>query len=478
MANCCDETLTQEQIDNAAISGKTRGAVRSVQLPELPDPIPKEIEDADWLKKFFDQYKYVPYAGTTRQTGHSLLYWYIMLSKLSPTHGSAIGKLVKYAFGGKAYFERAEDPEYDLGEDEIEMTPTEKANYLAALKEYVSFSGGIVNFHKWLAKSLKVTGNAWVEMSYSETLGVPRFSLKYLKPTSVLYKLTEPGEMRVVGISPYWTDQYLQENKPRHVPVFPNFVADEMGVNRTIFHLKEGEDIWYGKPDSESGDLYKYREVQDAIYVIRQAAGNFTGQMIIEVEGVEESDDDDAKKLGFDNFVDRVEWQFTQKGQDPQSVLFTSRPMGAKEMFVFQVKPNTNEAWYAEMGKLSAEHVLRSHQITKRFMAFDQAVGLAGQNAFIEDYILNVDPIIKELRYKVLNFTNAILTEIWKMIGKEELNQFSVSFESPVKDMVEIYTDTQKAALEKSMMPTNGAVNDPANNPANANQVVSDSQIN
>jgi len=478
VANCCDDTLTQQQIDNAAISANTRSAVRSVQLPELPDPIPKEIEDSDWLKKFFDQYKYIPYAGTSRTTGHSLLYWYIMLSKLSPTHGSAIGKLVKYAFGGKAYFERAEDPEYDLGEDEIEMTPTEKANYLAALKEYVSFSGGIVNFHKWLAKSLKVTGNAWVEMSYSETLGVPRFSLKYLKPTSVLYKLTEPGEMRVVGISPYWTDQYLQENKPRHVPLSPNFVTDEMGVNHTIFHLKEGEDIWYSKPDSESGDLYKYREVQDALYVIRQASGNFTGQIIFEVEGIGESDDEDAQKLGFDNFADRVEHQFTNKGKDPQSLLFITRPMGAKEMAIFQVKPNTNEAWYTEMGKLNAEHVLRSHQVTKRFMAFDQAVGLSSQNAFIEDYILNVDPVIKELRYKVLNFTNAILTEIWKIIGKEELNQFSISFESPVKKMVEIYTDTQKAALEKSMMTASGNVNNDQTDPANTNNVIDDSQLN
>jgi hypothetical protein len=464
-ANCCEDTLTQEQIDNAALSVNSRGALRSVRLPELPDPIPKEIEDADWLKKFFDQYKYVPYAGTTRATGHSLLYWYIMLSKLSPTHGSAISKLVKYAFGGKAYFERAEDPEYDLGEDEIEMTPTEKANYLAAIKEYVSFSGGIVNFHKWLAKALKVTGNGWVEMSYSETLSIPRFSLKYLKPTSVMYKLTKPGEMRVVGISPYWTDQYLQENKPRQVPLFPNFVADEMGVNRTIFHLKEGEDVWYGKPDSEAGDLYKYREVQDAIYVIRQAAGNFTGQMIIEVEGIEEADDNDAKSLGFDSFADRVEHQFTQKGQDPQSVLFTSRPMGAKEMFIFQVKPNTNENWYVDMGKLSSEHVLRSHGATKRFMAFDQAVGMGGQNAFIEDYILNVEPVIKELRYKVLNFTNAILTEIWKITGKEDLNQFSVSFESPVKDMVEMYTETQKNALEQTRaVPATGNAGNGASN--------------
>ena len=152
--------------------------------------------------------------------------------------------------------------------------------------------------------------------------------------------------------------------------------------------------------------------------------------------------------------------------------------MGAKEMAIFQVKPNTNEAWYAEMGKLNAEHVLRSHQVTKRFMAFDQAVGLSSQNAFIEDYILNVDPVIKELRYKVLNFTNAILTEIWKIIGKEELNQFSISFESPVKKMVEIYTDTQKAALEKSMMTASGNVNNDQTDPANTNNVIDDSQLN
>lgn len=444
--NCCDDTLTQQQIDNAAVSANMRSGFRSVQLPQLPDPIPQEVGDAEWLKKFFDTYKYVPYAGTTKETGHSLLYWYLMLAKLSPTHGSTINKIVKYAFGGKAYFERAEDPEYDTREEEVQMSINEIQDYKAALKSFVAFDGGVSEFHKRLATSLKQTGNAYVRFSYAETLGVIRISLKFVKPQTVMYKLTEPGEMRVLGISPYWTNEYLQENKPEHIPLFPNFVQNEIGANETMFHLKEGDGTWYGKPDSESGDLYKYREVQDATYVIRQAAGNFTGQMIIEVEGIQEEDDEDAQKLGFKSFADRMEHQFTQKGANPQSILVTSRPIGAKEMFVFQAKPNTNENWYTEMGGQNAEYILRSHGVTKKFMAFDQAVGLSGANAFVEDYILNVDPIIKELRYKVLNFTNAILSEVWKLVGMEQMNDYSISFESPVKDMMEMYIEGQKNA--------------------------------
>jgi hypothetical protein len=83
---CCDET------DISTIHPMTGVGryVQSVLLPHLSDPIPKEIEDSEEIRKFFETYKFVPYAGTTQASGHGLLKFYMKLYNLSTTHGSVI----------------------------------------------------------------------------------------------------------------------------------------------------------------------------------------------------------------------------------------------------------------------------------------------------------------------------------------------------------------------------------------------------
>lgn len=419
---------------------------------ELDNPIPAEITDERDIEKLFEEWKLVPFATRDKRTGHALLHWYLMLAQLSPMNAACIEKLKKYVVGSRAFVERREDSDFDTGEESRAVTTAESRRYYNAMTEMVEFDGGLRRFAQSVQWSYDATGNAFVEVSFSVVNGQHRFKAKYRKTTEVLYKWTKPGEVRSVAISPVWALDYLKKFPPKVLPVSekgqePVWLKDENGVFRTVFHLKAGGNKWYGRPESEGADLYKYREVQDSVYLIRQAAGNFVGQLIVEVEDDDPTNnpavnDEDAKRNGFDSFVDRMEQNYTNKGEDPSSVIVTARPVGSRPMFVFQVKPNTNENWYKVTGEMSEQKILRAHGLTLRFMGFDASTGFSS-DTFIADYVMNVEPVLNEKRNTLTGFINGILTAIWQTAGREEMNDFSINFRSPIGSQIEQFKTMQ-----------------------------------
>ena len=430
-------------IDNPKEFMRGQARYRKMALIEsVSNPIPDEISDGEELSRLFDRWNLVPYAGADRGTGHSTLSWFLMLAKLSPTHGAAVDKLAKYAFGSRAKFVWAEHPEYDIGEEREPMTQEQKFAYEAALLKHVVFDGGVRNFHYRLAHGLKTTGNAWVEMSVATVDGITVCHLRSLRQTDVIYVRTKPNEARVVALSPVWTDAYLRKHPPVLIPLYPNY-TEIGGVRKTVFHLKSGDNNWYGRPDSHSAVMYMFREVQDAIYLTRHAANNFTGQIIIEIEDDGQSagiDDASAVGAGFNSFAERLMYNFSNQSESPLSVLVASRPFGAKPMFVFQVKPNTSESWYKVTGEMAKGYILSAHGLTLRFMGEDVSNGFS-KEAFIADYIMNVEPVIMALRRSVLNFTNSILSAVWREVGLEEMDFYSLDFTSPIQSQVYMYTE-------------------------------------
>lgn len=455
---CCDEntTVTPPFSELRGSRGRKLTLIESAK-----NPIPGEIKDTDKLSRFFEKWKLVPYAGHTKGTGHSLLIWYKMLAQLSPMHGACIEKLKKYVVGSRAKFVRAEDPEFDPGTENKPLTPAELNTYQEAIKQHITFEGGVREFHKNVVGSYKETGDAFVMLSISAVNGQTRANISFLDETNVMYIYPEPGEALSVMITPVWDTAYMKKHPPTILPIAPNFKQGEDGVARMVFHIKNGNGKWYGRPDSKAADLYKYREVQDAIYLIRQSAANFTGQVIIEIEdggGVNPAiDNEDAQRNGFDSFSDRMEENYTQKGEDPQSVFVTSRPFGSRPMFVFQIKPNTNENWYKVTGEISEQKILRSHQLTLRFMGFEAANGFA-TDTFIGDYVMNVEPVIRDLRTTIMTFTNSILSYFWETIGRTELNAYSLTFESPIASQVEEYKMKQENQKADGQGDTNNRV--------------------
>lgn len=437
---CCGDEDNTPQVP--PIKLRKRRENRSTRLPDLRNPIPDEIKDTDEIQKLLTKYRLVPFAGLDIGTGHTLLLWYQMLAKLSPTHGAVIEKMTTYTVGGLPTVEMRLDPDFNTGEERATMATAAKVAYRDRLNEVVTWGGLTMReAAKKIARLYKKYGNCFADMSISTINGQTRVDIKVRDITDCIYQLSEANEPKRVAISPVWTAQYIEKNPPAIVPIYPNTVQTN-GVQRTVFHLKNGGN-WYGRPDSEHGDLFKYREVQDALYIIKQAAANFVGQLILEVEendpvSAPVIDDKGAQEDGYGSFVEQFEANFSQKGEDPKSVVITSRPFGAKPMFAFQVAPNTNEGWYQATDAINESKIITAHGLTMRFMGKDVSNGFS-QDAFISDYVMNVEPTINSLYNVVVGFLNTLLNGAWTFTGDAQMVQYSVEFESPIKSQVERY---------------------------------------
>ncbi len=416
----------------------------------LKNPIPDEVADADEIKKFFEKYRFVPYAGTNHHSGHSLLAFYLMLYKLSPTHGACIRRKSNFAFGSRPTAVPMFDADFDTGDVEEELSPNIKALYGQALKEHISFGSPIRDFCRVLSNQYEATGNCWLYVRVAKVLGTVRASFKWVKPSNVLY-LNEDGPA-MVAISPIWNDDYLRRKEPEIVPVSssdpnvePNFKKNADGSYSTIFHQKSGDNAWYGRPPSENGVLAQFSEVQNVFYRVRSAYGEFTGKIIMEAEEADpkrtmDDMDTDARESGYDNAVHRFEQNFTQKSNDPQQVFVTMRPFGARPMFVFSIPPNTNENYYEKIKKIDEHDILLSNQCTMRFMSFEVASGFSN-DIYISDYVLNMEPVIMDLRQTILSLVNHAITTVWNIAGRDDLNKFSLGFFSPIQNDIQAYKD-------------------------------------
>ena len=426
-------------------------------LFRLKNPMPDELKDSTELKKMFNNWNLVPFAGNSIHTSHTTLEFLNMLYKLSPTHNAAVNKKVEFAVGGKARVVRAVDPEFEIGDDMEPVKPEEARKYVNALKTFIEFEGGVSSFHNRIGTQFESNGNSFVELSFASVMGQGRAAMRPHRTTHCMYLNTKPGENRAVAVSPVWTDAYLKKNAPRVVPLFPVFREDN-GVYRTMFHLKNGDNSWYGRPSSEGSDVYKYREVQDEIYQVRAAGSDFTGQIVFEVEDDnpqyapaiddKKAREGDASGNRHSSFMGQLEQSFTQRGEDPQTIFFASRPYGSKQMFVFQVMPNTKESWYKETGIIASDHILRSHRVTPRFLGFNVSNGFA-VDVEISNYMMYVEPTINKLRDTIMNFVNAIVTQAWELVGQNEWNVYSLTFASPIQSTV----DQFKSGLLKASTP-------------------------
>ncbi len=248
--NCC------EDVDLTTYSPKTGYSVRrEVRFSSPENPLPAQIEDRNTLKEFFTRYGnvFVPYSGTDQHTSHTLLYFLYNLPDLSPTLGAVIERIKRYSFGGKVEIIRRLDPVFNI-ETPQDVQPVEKLNFYNFVKDNIKFygvDGNQINVREfamqvWLDR--KKTGNAYVEMVFTETLGVKGVSVHIHKATHCLYLLTEKGEQKYVGISPVWDNNYILRYKPGVLPIYPGTIEDN-GVTRTVIHLKNGNYVWYGRND-------------------------------------------------------------------------------------------------------------------------------------------------------------------------------------------------------------------------------------
>jgi hypothetical protein len=118
--------------------------------------------------------------------------------------------------------------------------------------------------------------------------------------------------------------------------------------------------------------------------------------------------------------------------------------MGARPMSVFQVKPNTNENWYKVTGETNENKILVSMNLTRRFMGMEISSGLS-ETAFLEDYITNVDPVVRKNRATLMNWTNKILSAVWEFAEMPDMNKYSLDFDGPMTQMIKDFQESKQA---------------------------------
>ena len=183
----------------------------------------------------------------------------------------------------------------------------------------------------------------------------------------------------------------------------------------------------------------QYYEFQVADYKSKQTRSAFTGQAFIEVEDDNPEyamGDSSAANAGFDGLANQFEQNFTNKSEDPQSVILSTRPYGSKEAFVFQFSPNTNEQWYQVTEDRAEANIIKANQISRRLLGMDVSAGM-NVDAWMSEFEIwsaTVGNAYQEFVAEAVN--NIILYEAAAHFGREDMLQYSLKFNNPFSEML------------------------------------------
>ncbi len=407
----------------------------------LSNPIPDEVTDSDDLKKLFSKRKYIPYAGYTHDSQHTYLRFIDNLAALSPTLGGVINSINYMCFGGKTGIKKMIDDDFELtGPDGKEALSTDitlehKLKFLETLKTFDLNGKDWSSIKTVLYKSFKTNGNAYLQVEIMQSLGVSKVKYSFIPTRNVLYVVPDLYSERRVAISKSWDLQYIKKYPPEEIPVYPAYEKYSDGSIKTIIHVKEGDNDFYGRPDWWACSQDAFLEIKNKEYLLKAAHNNFTGKVLIEFEGEAGNDtitnDEEAKKEGFKSAEQRWAYNFTNQGDDPQSLLISERPYGAKEAYTKEFSINTNENYYDKLDKISTDKIILVNGWSKKLLGIEESAGLGG-NTFI-DTIKTKLSIIEyyqdSIDNNILNKANSFVFEMLSMkefigIGLESNNPF------------------------------------------------------
>jgi len=406
---------------------------KAFSFADLPNPLPQEIADTSEIIQMHREWRLVPYAGTMEHSGDALRAFLSSMAYLSPTHGACIASKKQTALG-KMTVRVRQNEDFVFGTDADAPLATSTA-YLEFLKTVNLDGKTIKEMAEQFHEDWEEVGDQFIEIVVATTLGVRSYSLFRHSPASVKYIATKKGQQRYVAISPIWNPMYLKKNPPSVVPLFPAFVQDDDGVERTIIHRKNGKTVWYGRPPVFPSWIFQYREFQDSSYLVKLSNNNFTGQIIIEAEDDNpEQTDQDARNAGFRNEADRIAANFTAQAVDPTTVWYTTRPYGSKPMFVHEVRPNTSHEFYTAMDAMNERKIIRAHSWSARLMEATEASGLSS-NVFM-DALKSRLPVIGNVQENAVAILNRAFQAIVTMEGRREFESLALGFISPYQDIL------------------------------------------
>jgi hypothetical protein len=440
---CSNCTNGCSRCDPLNVGGNVNSLLKGFKLI---NPIPEEINDPKNLRNFFNKNIYVPYAGYSHDSQHTVLRFIDNVVLLSPTLGGVINSIGFACFGGKTNIKKIVDPDFDLtSENDVNQTEGDiplktKQEFLSWIKEFDLGQLDWSSLKNFIYKSYKSNGNAFWIVEIFQTLGQYKVKITPQPTKNCLYLNPNLFEGRNIAVSRSWDQKYLKENPPKTYPVYPYYSQDKDKTIKTIFHLKNGDNEFYGRPDWISCLHDAFLEIKNKEYLLSAAHNMFRAQLIIEVEGdsingTGVGSDEDAQKAGFNNSSQRFDYNYTNKGEDPNSVFFMTRSKGATPMNIHEVNLNMNEKYYSESDRMTTDKIILVNSWSRKLLGISETSGLDG-NSFL-DTLKTKLPIIEGFQDLIdNNGLNKMINFIREQTGKKEFDLIGLESKNPFDHLI------------------------------------------
>lgn len=401
---------------------------------DLVDSLPELIQDSEEISTYFRDNKIIPYSYTESGTANSLRVLLARLARLSKTHNACISKKLDLGFTGTISLAWE-----DLYSDIYDVRPVDYDEYRRSAYFIRYGKQGVFDYFRDVTQNYLTFGECFVELFMYEVSGKWYLSHRVMPGIgSYIYKGDD-------GVMYYTFIQQLVKNTTAEVlPYFPDFVESGIGL-KSVLHIKNGNYV-YGEPMT-IGSLYQqYNEFQLSVYNNKQADNNFMGVTILEVEkdnaetDIGESYDTASgsvyglpSKTIAERFIDAT----TNKGVNPQSLLYMERPAGATPMSTHTVAPVTNERYFTAMNDMNAQAIMMSHKLSARIMGMEVAAGW-NKDAYKDDFMITMETVIANLQRAILEPHDKVIDELNMLNGFPDLVGIRRSVKHP---LMNLFTD-------------------------------------
>lgn len=411
--------------------GNTRKTSRKFHdLLKSKNPIVSEIKDPSKVNSMFRKYPLYPYAGTNEKSSDTMQDFFYNVNSLSTTDQACISRLTEFILGDGLNVRIIDDEFVD--DNPVQTDPAVRSRFKDVIKKGVVNEGNLLLFITEYFKHYKITGDAFIRLTLVETLGERTFKIEVVPNRTIrkLMKDKKPTDFWV--LSPIFSEEYFRIEEPTIISEYPMY-SEINGTKQTIFHYKNGGYI-YGRPDTVQATMHKYSEFQNIEHRIKMTDNKFSGDIIIEASKKNPNGPLELNAQDYEN-------NFTNKSDDPLSLMYSERDFDASPLFVYQLKPNTNEKYYDVIDSIDARKIITSHGLTEKLVGINKTTGIAGSDFMTE--LKTRLPLIRNHQNTILFTINKMITEIMIWID-ESLVGNGIDFVSKLLDEAEIYNGEVK----------------------------------
>ena len=440
---------------------KLFGRRRTRSFGDVIDPVAEELKDIDPSKLIYDRIPIIPFFDG----GDATLRVMRRMRELSPTHGSCIGNIGHYVFGGELTTRRYIEPgmAFDSAND-VPLTEAENKafiDFVNSLNPDITFAG-LLEVSQGIYENLKTYGNAFLRIDEVSVAGKKYYYFESIDCEKMRYYMTKPGEDKVLVISAEWTSAYINKYPPEFVAAYPNWSGQEGDKLSTIIHLKNkvvGRD-WYGLPESFISLYWQYMEVQQGQHGTNGYANDFVARVFFEIVAEPDMDGDE------DDFDHAVEQTFTNQanaaGNKPKRYLIRRRLPSDTEAKVHEFRANTDHEFHTSMSTNAEKQIIKSHNWHSLLMGIPSPGRLGQNQEFKEVYKQYYNNVIRPWQEKSLRpLIQAFQICEMRRDGKKDITiQYSLG-------LFNLYSEYLKQDTTTTSDPTNNPT-DPA---ANGNHI-------